>query len=246
MVASALAAPALLSQALAAPLNQAPPPDLVRTIARRESETQAARDQYAFRQTVIVEELDDRGARKGEYRQVRDIIFSPGRERIEKIVEAPAPSLKRLILTPEDFSDIRDIQPFLFREEHRRLYEVRFRGEETIDGVACWVLQVRPRQILDGQRLFEGMLWAAQSDASIVRMDGRAAPDIRTKGSEHLFPRFTTVRRPVDGRHWFPVHTYADDTLNFRHGLVRIRLTVRYANYQRFGAESTITFEPKP
>ncbi len=54
--------------------------------------------------------------------------------------------------------------------------------------------------------------------------------------------RFTTVRRAVDGKHWFPVYTYADDTLGFRTGPQRIRLMIRYSNYKRFGSESSITF----
>ena len=43
-------------------------------------------------------------------------------------------------------------------EERLWNYETKFRGEETMDGVECWVLQVRPRQILEhvGGRIFEG------------------------------------------------------------------------------------------
>jgi len=60
---------------------------------------------------------------------------------------------------------------------------------------------------------------------------------------ENLFPRFTTVRRPIDAQHWFPVFTYANDTLAFRTGPQRIRLTIRYSNYKRFGSDTSITFE---
>jgi hypothetical protein len=49
----------------------------------------------------------------------------------------------------------------------------------------------------------------------------------------------------VDGDHWFPVTTWADDSLYFRTGPQRIRLTIRYSNYKKFGAESSITFEKK-
>jgi len=89
-------------------------------------------------------------------------------------------------------------------------------------------------------------LWIDR-EYNIVRMEGQAVPQIRTTKAENLFPRFTTIRKPVDGKHWFPVYTYADDTLQFRTGPQRIRLRIRYANYQRFAAESTVTFEnPKP
>jgi hypothetical protein len=60
---------------------------------------------------------------------------------------------------------------------------------------------------------------------------------------ENLFPHFTTVRKPVDGKHWFATVTYADDTLEFRSGPLRERLTIAYSNYKRFSATST--FIPK-
>jgi hypothetical protein len=61
--------------------------------------------------------------------------------------------------------------------------------------------------------------------------------------SENLFPRFTTLREAIDGQHRFPVCTYADDTLPFRNGFQRVRMTIRYSGYKRFGAESAIKFE---
>jgi hypothetical protein len=212
-------------------------------VAARESETEAARNQYTYRQSVVIEELSAHGARLGEYREVRDIIFSPEHERTERMAGRPLLNLKRLVLTPEDFRDIREIQPLVLTTELLHLYETKFRGEEKMDGVDCWVLEVRPRQILSGQRLFEGLLWVARNDYSIVRTEGQAVPQIRSMKSENLFPRFTTIRRPVDGAHWFPVRTYADDTLQFRTGPQRIRLNIRYSDYKRFGAESSIQYE---
>ncbi len=38
------------------------------------------------------------------------------------------------------------------------------------------------------------------------------------------------------------METYADDTLFFRDWPQRIRIVIRYMNYKRFGAESTLTF----
>lgn len=221
-----------------------PPAGLARLVAHRESETEAERNQYAYRQTVKVIELSERGAQTGEYREVRDVIFSPTKERSEVMIGAPFKNLKNLILTEEDFRDIRDIQPFVLVEDFLPIYETNFRGEEKMDGVDCWVLQVRPRQILQGQRLFDGMIWVSKQDYSVIRSEGQAVPQIRTTKSENLFPKFTTVRKPVNG-FWFPVATNADDTLYFRTGAQRIRMTIRFENYQKFGAESTVTFGDK-
>jgi hypothetical protein len=219
------------------------PPDLARKVAHFETETQQARDHYTYRQSVTLEELSERGMKAGEYHEVRDVIFSPSQERTEEMVGKPMLALKNLKLTDEDFADIRNIQPFVLVEELLPIYETRFRGDEKMDDIDCYVLQVRPRQILSGQRLFDGMLWVKKDDFAIVRSEGQAVPQVRSLKQENLFPRFTTVRRPIDGKHWFPVYTHADDTLGFRTGPQRIRLMIRYSNYKKFGSESAITFE---
>jgi hypothetical protein len=159
------------------------------------------------------------------------------------MVGKPSSTLNRLKLTDEDFRDIREVQPFLLTGDQTFLYETTYRGEETVDSVDCFVIRIRPRQILQGQRLFDGMLWVAKQDYSIVRSEGQAVPQIVTTKNENLFPHFTTLRQKVDGGFWFPVTTYADDTLYFRSGPQRIRLTIRYSDYRKFGADSKITFE---
>jgi hypothetical protein len=234
----------LASLVCAAILRAADPPrDLIRRVAARESEASQAQSNYTYRQTVDIVEMTDHGARGGQYHEIRDVIFSPTEERTEQMVGKPVNALTRLQLTPEDFRDIREIQPFLLTREQLFLYESTYRGEETIDGVDCFVIQIRPRQILDGQRLFEGMLWVSKDDFSIIRSEGQAVPQILTAKSENLFPHFTTLRQKVDGGYWFPVMTFADDTLYFRTGPQRIRLTIRYSDYRKFGADSTIEYK---
>jgi hypothetical protein len=218
-----------------------PPPNLARLVAHRETETVAERNEYMYRQTVTIQELDGRGVARGEYKEVRDIIFSPAHERTEELIGKPSNGLQSLKLTDEDFRDIREIQPLTLTEEQLWNYDTRSRGDETMDDVDCWVLQVKPRQILEGQRYFDGMIWVDKQGYNIVRMQGQAVPQIRGMREENLFPRFTTIRQPVDGKHWFATLTYADDTLEFRSGPLRERLSIVYSKYQRFSATSTFT-----
>jgi hypothetical protein len=217
-----------------------PPANLVKLVAHRETETQAERNEYTYRQNVTIDELDAKGGARGQYRETRDVIFSPEKDRTEQMIGHADNGLKNLILTEEDFADIRNIQPLVLTEDRLWNYETKFRGEESMDGVDCWVLQVRPRQILQGQRFFDGMMWVDKKEYNIVRMEGQAVPQIRSTKTENLFPKFTTIRKPLDGKHWFPIYTYADDTLQFRTGPQRIRLRIAYSNYKKFGAESTL------
>ncbi len=103
-----------------------------------------------------------------------------------------------------------------------------------------------PSRSFPTQRFFEGRLWVRESDLAVIRTEGQAVPQIDTMREQNLFPHFTTIRRKVDGQWFFPVETYADDTLFFRDWPQRIRVVVRYMNYKRFGAESTITFGDPP
>ncbi|MBX9601062.1 MAG: hypothetical protein K2X35_08660 [Bryobacteraceae bacterium] len=218
-----------------------PPADLARRVAARESRSQEARSRYLYRQSVKAEELDRPGA---YYSETREVIFSPTGERSERFLKHPEDRLQRLKLTEEDFADIRNIQPLMLTSDVLHLYETRYRGAEPVGDQDCWVLQVRPRQILEGQRLFDGLIWIHPEDFSIVRAEGRAVPQIYSRKQENLFPRFVTIRERMKDGNWFPVKTVAEDTLPFRTGALRMRLTITYTGYRKFGAESNVTFEP--
>lgn len=220
-----------------------PPSNLTRLIAARETETAEAQSNYTYRQTVTLDEMSSAGVAQGTYREIRDIIFSPTQERTEQMVGKPYATLTHLKLTDEDYRDLREVQAFLLTKDQAFLYETRFKGEESMDGVDCFVVQIQPRQILEGQRLFDGMLWVSKKDYSVIRSEGQAVPQIHTLKNENLFPHFTTLRKPVEGGYWFPVMTYGDDTLYFRGGAQRVRLSIRYSDYRRFGSDSKITFE---
>ena len=176
----------ILTSVISAASAQEPPENLARLVAHRESETEAERNQYMYRQTVTLDELDDHGAMRGQYKEVRDIIFSPAQERTEESVGKPLNSLKNLIMTPEDFRDIRDIQPLVLTEDRLWNYETRFKGEETVDGVDCWVLQVRPRQIL--------------GDLLVLRL----GDDLAVAGAQHV--RVVVPQHRVDARFAGPLH----------------------------------------
>ena len=93
---------------------QEAPPNLARRIAHEESETQAARDDYTYRQAVVFAELDEHGAQTGEYREERDVIFSPEHERTERIIGKPllifwsydAPTADLVDYTADHFIDL--------------------------------------------------------------------------------------------------------------------------------------------
>ena len=240
------------SAALLAPVSAPaadPPPGLLKLIAQRETQNAITLQEYTYRQSVTVQEISGQGSVTGQYHEVRDITFSPARARYEQVVEQGRSTLTHIRLTPVDFADIRNVQFFLLTTEKLPLYEGQYKGEETINGVKCFVEYIRPKQILSTQRFFEGLIWAHESDYAIVQTEGQAVPQIETLREQNLTPHFTTIRRQMDQQWFFPAETYADDTLFFRNWPQRIRIVIHYSDYKRFGAESTVTFggeQPDP
>jgi hypothetical protein len=247
MVKMPLCAAVVLVLAAASLTASDPPPNLARLVAARETATAGERAHYFYTQSVRLRELDTRGAQTGEYRETRDVIFSPEGERSERFTAEPVNSLHSLVMTPEDFADIRNIQPFVLTTDQLWNYDAEYKGTEPIElekgsSIDCYVLRLRPKHILSGQRLFDGMIWVRQDDYSVVRSEGTAVPQIITAKQENLFPRFVTTRRPVNG-FWFPTLTEADDVLHFRIGAVREQLTIRYSGYKRFSSDSSVKFD---
>lgn len=236
----------MLASAFSLPLfgleDDQPPPDLLQKIAVRASETWKARDNYTYRQSLTLQEIDHRDLVVGQYHEVREVTFSPNGGRYEKTVGTPQNTLTRIKLTPEDFDDIRSIEPFFLTTGTAWLYKLEYKGDEPMDGIPCWVVHIAPKQILSGKRYYDGLLWVKKTDYSVVRSEGQAVPQIETTTEQNLFPHFTTIWGNVDG--WmFPVQTFADDTLFFKDWPQRIRITIKYTNYKKFGVETQLTFQ---
>ena len=112
-----------------------PPPDLVRRVAARETLDEQERNNYTWRQTFTIAELNAHGMETGRYREVRDVLFSPEGKRTEELLDKPSDTLTHIKLTNEDFADLRDIQPLLLTTERLFMYESHFKGDEPVDGV---------------------------------------------------------------------------------------------------------------
>ena len=217
------------------------PETLVREVAEAGSRLVAERDRYTYTQRFRFWEIRG-GAPMGRYEEVRDITFTGDGERVERHRRRPILRLQRLRMTDEDFRDLRDVNPFVLTKETLRFYKVGYKGVEQIDGQDCHVLALRPRQILYGQRFFEGLAWVGVDHRQVIRIAGRPVPQIHRIENSNLFPGFETRYEPVDGEHWFPVRTEGDDVLPFPSGHQRVRLLIEYSDYKRFTATSTVTF----
>jgi len=223
-------------------LSEAQINEIIGKFAARETEFSRARENYTYRQTARLAELDEFGTERGRWEMVSDIIFSPDGKRTERVIRAPVATLRNIILTPEDEQDLRNVQPFVLTTDQLPEYWVRYLGKQMADEIPCYVFAVKPKQLLPGKRYFSGTVWVDDRDLQIVKSYGRGIGLLK-KGSDNQFPKFETYRQQIDGKFWFPVFTRADDVLQFQSGVSqRIRMTVRYEDYKQFKSEIEIKY----
>jgi hypothetical protein len=213
-----------------------PVDQIIKKFGDRELEFKKERDNYTYTQTFVVQTIDYDDRPDGEYRMTSDILFTPDGKRYEKVISAPAPTLQRITLSQQDMDDLEHVQPFVLTADELPKYDINYAGREALDELTTYVFDVKPKKIEKNQRYFQGRIWVDDKDLNIVKSDGKAVPDIIKKGQENIFPRFETFRENIEGNYWFPTYTRSDDELHFSTGAIHMRMTVRYANYKRFGA----------
>jgi len=213
-----------------------PAEQIIQKFAAREDEFKKERDNYTYTQTLVVESLDPDGNPNGAFRMTSDILFTPAGKRFEKVLYAPQGTLRGFDMDQQDMDDLQHVQPFVLTTAELPKYDIKYVGREQVDELSTYVFDVTPKKIEKNLRYFQGRIWVDDRDLNIVKSDGKAVPDIRKKNNEHLFPRFETFRENIEGNYWFPTYTRSNDVLHFSSGDVGIRMSVRYANYKRFGA----------
>jgi hypothetical protein len=247
-------APATTPQPANSTISNQPPAlpvdQIIQRFAAREAEFKKERDNYTYTQTFVIQTIDPDGMADGEYQMRSDILFTPDGKRFEKVTYAPASTLQRIQMSQQDLDDLEHVQPFVLTSEELPKYDIKYVGREAVDQLNTYVFDVGPKKLEKNQRYFQGRVWVDDADLEIVKTDGKAVPDIKKHGQENVFPRFETFRENIEGHYWFPTYTRADDMLQFSAGAVHIRMTVRYANYKRFGVTIKLgpatQAQPKP
>jgi hypothetical protein len=223
-----------------------PEQEIIRKFTEAESRLRDARNSYTFRQDVLLQTIADPDVVTGVFRRVSDIVFDDQSHRIEKITYFPPSTLRSLTITQEDLSDLGIIQPFALTAEELPKYSVKFVGQEKIDELDTYVFDVAPKDPKGmekrGERYLTGRVWVEDRDYMIVKVSGKAGPEI----GNNRYPHFETYRENIDGKYWFPTYTYADDVLAFKDEDIHIRMVVKYTNYREFTGNITVLGDDDP
>ena len=142
------------------PLDQSQPEmpvqQIITEFTAKEAVFRQALNNYTWQRSVRVETIDDDGKPDGQYYQVVDIAFDDEDRRTERVLDAPANSLTRVMMSPADFSDIEERLPFVLTTEDAPQYDVTYVGKQKIDEIDTWVFDVRPKIIEKKKRYFQG------------------------------------------------------------------------------------------
>jgi hypothetical protein len=243
-----LALSVLGSAILLAAADQKPAPtsdqiqDIIKKFVQKETEFAAARESYTYDQRTKMEEIDPPG---GSFDILEEVTFDDRDRRTSHVLHAPVQTLQNIVMTQEDEEDYRNVMPFVMTNDTLGEYDVNYVGHEAVDEITCYVFSVKPKVLTkDRKRYFEGQIWVDDQDLQIVKTYGRATGHLR-RGEDQQFPKFETYRQQIDGKYWFPVYTYADDTLHFKDGQSqRIKVVIHYDHYKKyqFKTNSTIKY----
>ncbi|MBZ5604079.1 MAG: hypothetical protein LAO79_17400 [Acidobacteriia bacterium] len=224
-----------------ASLSQSQIDEIIQKFAAKESAFARARENYTYRQSAKIQEMDDGGTPGGKWEEVSDIVFTSDGKRTDHVVRAPVTTLRLIQMDPGDLEDMRHTQPFVLTTEELPNYWVRYLGHQNVDEIGCYVFAVKPKKLEANKRYFSGQVWVDDRDLQIVKSYGRGVGQ-QKRSEDHQYPKFETYREQIDGKYWFPTYTIANDTLHFRDNDVRIKQTIKYEDYKQFKSDVKITF----
>ncbi len=223
--------------------------DIIDRMGQQEAKFEHARDQYIYRQSVKMDEVnDDSNKPKGQWQEVTDVSFDPAGKRVEHVVFAPGNTFQDVIITENDINDIKYRLPFILTSAQLPDYNINYLGQQKVDDLQTYVFDVAPKVLVKGHRYFQGKVWVDQQDLEIVMCNGLNVPQDMRRGHEDLSPPFTTYYQQIDGKYWFPTYTRAEGILHFpgSNGSlaqdVHLRATVRYTDYKQFHTTVTIKY----
>jgi hypothetical protein len=212
---------------------------LIDALIKREAEMRAALNNYTFTRNVLIQTIDDSGKVTGEYRRRSQMIFDDKGDRIEKVLEFPKPTLKKIKIVKEDLDDLSGSQLLGLELSDLNRYSISYIGIENIDNVPFHAFKITPADLVRskmlGERVFYGTVWADIDSMQIVRLKGQTLPE-----GDMRFPLFETLRSKVDEKLLFPINTKADDLLSFKHFTVRMRMLISFTDYKKFKSELRI------
>ncbi|GAC1703249.1 MAG: hypothetical protein NVS9B4_10820 [Candidatus Acidiferrum sp.] len=226
-----------------------PPLEILKRLAQKEDEYQAARARYSFRKTVRIQEFGPDGNPAGELLRVADYRPAGEGKIAIRVVQKPQSTLQNITMESEDFTALDRIPAYPFTSDQLPKYDFKYLGQEQVDEIDCYIFQSHPKTLDRKQGYFDGVFWVDAKYLDVVKTYGKWVND---QGPIHAvgqlpFALFETYRENTDGKFWFPNYSRSDDTLHFKDSEVSMRLVIKWTDFKlASAAESKTASVPAP
>jgi hypothetical protein len=222
-----------------------PIPEIIKRFGENEEAMLRAHGAYGYKKVVRVEELDDNGKAAGTFQFTTEVTLLPDGRSYERELKHPETSLNVLNLEPESLNALSKIPPLPFFTSQLSHYDLHYVGTQKLDELNTYIFRIEPKQVERQRAYFKGVIWVDDQDFVIVKTTGHWVTELGEISTDNFpFKFFDTYRENVAGKIWFPSYLRSDDSVNTKHGLVHVRLIVRWEDYKPFAA--TPTSGPKP
>jgi hypothetical protein len=129
---------------------------------------------YSSERTYRVEYKGTGGEHHAEI-QVRAEYLEGGQKRLTVIEESGSKVicqrvLRKMVEGEQEASEKANRMQMMLSPQN---YNIELAGEESIDGVQAWVLQVSPK--VDSKFTYRGRVWVSASDYAVIRVQGEPA-----------------------------------------------------------------------
>jgi hypothetical protein len=219
--------------------------EIIQGFSKKEETYQGARQQFAYRKTIRIQEFGPDGRPSGEYNATYEAARSTDGKLYEKAISAPESSLQYLSFEPEDAQTLTRIPQYPVTASQLSKYDVKYLNTEKVDEVDCYIFQVSPKTLDRQHPLFDGIIWVDQKYLEVVKTYGKWVTDLGPIQPPTLpFGMFETYRENVEGKYWFPDYSRADGTYKMKDRDLPIRVTIKWTNFKPFAAAPATPSQP--
>lgn len=199
--------------------------DYIKVMVANEHKFVKALGGYGYSVDIRVETLQGDKV-DGEFHRASVVDFDASGARRETIAEGAVNTLSRFKLSDKDVSVLGDPMSFALTAESFADRDIVYSGRQKLDDHNLALFDILPRSDKDFGKAFGGRTWVRGRNVALVKTCGRSAD----------YPvgdmRYEVSRGQVVGEDYFPVLTRADETLLVDGQQVRVRVTVKYADYK--------------
>jgi hypothetical protein len=211
-----------------------PPPipeqEIIQKFAANEDVAKKIYDDYVFKQTIRIEELNNPG---GKFTAVGDVYTKPDGSRYWRPDQPIQSDLKMTSFAMDDVHTIIGLPLFFLTADEIGNYDFLYAGETKLDELTTYVFQVKPKQLSRTKRYFQGAVWVDTRDLALVKTFGKFVGEVAGNGTKLPFTMFETYRENFQEKYWLPTYSVSDEYLDQPDGSqLHLRLVVHDTDFK--------------